>query len=105
MSTELVIQVLDEVHEQEIIEEVPEPVFSVSMVLISPSQSASNAAHPDRSSATLHSALRSVSAAYIKTQSARKGVTFPEKERSHAHEAFDEEGKPLGTNCLSTTRL
>lgn len=69
---------LREVHEQEIIEEVPEPIFAVSMILMTPVRpSAGGSPASSRRSGGLHSAMRSVSA-HIRDTHGRKGVTFPE---------------------------
>ncbi|XP_067943512.1 dynein axonemal heavy chain 6-like [Watersipora subatra] len=71
--------VLREVHEQEIIEEIPEPIFSISMVLLNPVKVAANGSpESSRRSAGLHSAMRNVSA-HMRDGSGRKGVTFPER--------------------------
>ena len=81
--TLLCIKVLREVHEQEIIEEIPEPIFSVSMILMTPSTRPS-ASHSHGERRGLHSAMRSVSAAHMKDFVSRKGVTFPERVSSAA---------------------
>ena len=70
---------LREVHEQEIIEEIPEPIFSISMVLLNPVKvAAGGSPESSRRSAGLHSAMRNVSA-HMRDGSGRKGVTFPER--------------------------
>lgn len=74
-------QVLREVHEQEIIEEIPEPIFSVSMILMMPSTRPSISTSGRQG---LHSAMRSVSAAHMRDSAGRKGVTFPERVSSAA---------------------
>lgn len=78
-------------HEQEVIEEIPEPIFSVSMILMAPS------ARPSpyqlgQERRGLHSALRSASIAHMRDSPGRKGVTFPERVTS-AHR--QESGKDI----------
>ena len=72
-------QVLREVHEQEIIEEIPEPIFSVAMILKTPLRASASGGSPvSNRSAALHSAMRSVSV-HMRNTHGRKEVTFPER--------------------------
>lgn len=84
---------LQEVHEQEIIEEIPEPIFAVSMVLVVPTKSSASHHADRRTQSGLHSAMRSVSNAHFRNQQERKGVTFPEKSHMEEDKISDDEGR------------